>query len=78
VEDMFDHPQVLAEQMIGTIAHPTIGPYRSVTRPVTFGRTPGPEPFAAPTLGQDSDAVVAATGITAAELQTLRANLVVR
>jgi crotonobetainyl-CoA:carnitine CoA-transferase CaiB-like acyl-CoA transferase len=48
VEDMFDHPQVLAEDMVGDIEHPVIGRYRGVTRPITFGRTPGPDPFAAP------------------------------
>ncbi|MEP6907632.1 MAG: CoA transferase [Pseudoxanthomonas sp.] len=48
VEDMFDHPQVLAEDMVGDIQHPVIGRYRGVTRPIIFGRTPGPDPFAAP------------------------------
>ena len=62
IEDMFDHPQVLAEDMVATIAHPTLGSYRGVARPIKFGRTPGPEPFAAPTLGQDTDDVLAATG----------------
>ncbi|MDC8014975.1 CaiB/BaiF CoA transferase family protein [Tahibacter soli] len=52
VEDMFDHPQVEAEAMIATVPHPVVGSYRGLTRPVTFSRTPGPEPFAAPTLGQ--------------------------
>ena len=52
VEDMFDHPQVLAEDMIGGFEHAVVGHYRGVTRPIVFGRTPGPEPFAAPTLGQ--------------------------
>ena len=78
VEDMFDHPQVLAEAMIGSIDHPQIGPYRGVTRSVTFSRTPGPEPFAAPTLGQDSDAVLAEAGVLADELEALRAKGVVR
>ena len=55
VEDMFDHPQVIAENMIAPIAHPTLGSYRGVTRPIKFGRTPGPEPFAAPILGEDRD-----------------------
>ena len=50
VEDMFDHPQVLAEGIVGDIQHPVIGRYRGVTRPITFGRTPGPDPFAAPVL----------------------------
>lgn len=48
VEDMFDHPQVLAEEMVGDIEHPVIGRYRGITRPIKFGRTPGPDPFAAP------------------------------
>jgi crotonobetainyl-CoA:carnitine CoA-transferase CaiB-like acyl-CoA transferase len=60
VEDMFDNEQVLAEDMVATFAHPTLGTYRGFTRPVQFGRTPGPEPFAAPTLGQHTDAVLAA------------------
>ncbi|MET0654040.1 MAG: CoA transferase [Pseudoxanthomonas sp.] len=48
VEDMFDHPQVLAEGIVGDIQHPLIGRYRGVTRAIKFGRTPGPDPFAAP------------------------------
>jgi crotonobetainyl-CoA:carnitine CoA-transferase CaiB-like acyl-CoA transferase len=60
IEEMFDHPQVLAEDMVATIPHPVLGSYRGVSRPIKFGRTPGPEPFAAPTLGQDSEAVIAA------------------
>ena len=59
VEDMFDHEQVLAEKMITTIAHPTLGSYRGLTRAINFDRTPGPEPFAAPTLGQHTDLVLA-------------------
>ncbi|MGJ7500296.1 CoA transferase [Variovorax sp. ZT5P49] len=60
VEDMFDNEQVLAEDMVANFAHPTLGSYRGFTRPVRFGRTPGPEPFAAPTLGQHTGVVLAA------------------
>ena len=74
IEDMFDHPQVLAEDMVTTIEHPAVGPYRGVTRPIAFGRTPGPQPFAAPTFGQDSDAFVTDSGYTEEELKTLRAS----
>ena len=62
VEDMFDEPQVLAEDLLARIEHPTLGSYRGFTRPVKFGRTPGPEPFAAPTLGQHDDAIRASLG----------------
>ena len=53
VEDMFDHPQVLAEEIIADIPHPTLGSYQGVTRPIRYSRTPGPEPFAAPVLDTD-------------------------
>jgi crotonobetainyl-CoA:carnitine CoA-transferase CaiB-like acyl-CoA transferase len=78
VEDMFEHPQVLAEQMIGTIGHAQIGPYRGVLRSVTFSRTPGPDPFGAPTLGQDTDAVLAECGVPAEEVRALRGKGVLR
>ncbi len=56
---MFDHPQVQAEDMIAKFSHPTLGSYRGFTRAIEFGRTPGPEPFAAPVLGQHTDALKA-------------------
>ncbi|MDP2006653.1 MAG: CoA transferase [Rubrivivax sp.] len=57
VADMFDHPQVQAEAMVSHFAHPGLGGYRGFTRPWVYGRTPGPAPFAAPTLGQHDGAV---------------------
>jgi len=54
VEDMFDHPQVLAEDIVASIEHPVLGRYRGVTRPIKFGRTPGPDPFAAPGLQEET------------------------
>lgn len=62
VEDMFEHPQVLAEDIVAPIAHPVVGSYRGVTRPVVFGRTPGPQPFGAPVFGQDTDALMELLG----------------
>ncbi|ATY33823.1 CaiB/BaiF CoA transferase family protein [Sphingomonas psychrotolerans] len=59
VEDMFDHPQVAAENMMAEIPHPILGSYRGVTRPIKFSRTPGPEAFAAPLLDEDSDTLKA-------------------
>ncbi len=65
VEDMFDHPQVQSEDLVATIEHPTLGSYRGFTRPVKFGRTPGPQPFAAPTLGQHTEDVLATLDLAA-------------
>lgn len=55
VEDMFDFPQVLAEDMVQRFDHPVVGSYRGFTRGWAFGRTPGPDPFAAPVLDQHGD-----------------------
>lgn len=55
VEDMFDFPQVQAEGMVAQFEHPVAGPYRGFTRGWVFGRTPGPEPFAAPALDQHGE-----------------------
>jgi len=56
IEEMFDDPQVRAEEMVASIPHPVLGHYRGVTRPIKFARTPGPDPFAAPLLGQHNAA----------------------
>ena len=44
-----------------TEAHPVVGSYRGVMQPIRFGRTPGPPPFAAPTLGQHASELTALT-----------------
>ncbi|WP_282278378.1 CoA transferase [Stenotrophomonas sp. PS02297] len=59
VEDMFEHPQVQAEDMVASLPHPVLGSYRGITRPIVFGRTPGPPPFAAPVFDQDTAILLA-------------------
>ena len=63
IEDMFDHPQVVAQDLVTTLPHPVVGSYRGVMHPIHFGRTPGPAPFAAPTLGQHTADVVEAGAV---------------
>lgn len=58
VEDMFDFPQALAEGLVGAFEHTVVGPYRGFTRAIHFGRTPGPQPFAAPALGEHTQQVL--------------------
>jgi formyl-CoA transferase len=57
LEDMFDEPQVAAENMIADFDHSLAGRYRGFARAIKFGRTPGPDPFAAPALGEHSDII---------------------
>ena len=72
IEEMFDHPQVQAEDMIATMPHPVLGNYRGLTRAIKFGRTPGPEPFAAPTQGQHAAELAAELGLAGDEAARLR------
>jgi len=72
VEDVFDNEQVLAEDMVTAMKHPLVGRYRGLTRAIKFDRTPGPEPFAAPTFGQHSDAVLESGGCSPEEVEQLR------
>ncbi|WP_397453079.1 CaiB/BaiF CoA transferase family protein [Pseudomonas sp. NA-150] len=72
VEDMFDHPQSQAEDLIADYQHPVVGHYRGFARPIRYGRTPGPQPFAAPAFGQHSDDVLRAYGFTDEQIYGLR------
>jgi crotonobetainyl-CoA:carnitine CoA-transferase CaiB-like acyl-CoA transferase len=78
IEDMFDHPQVLAEELVTTLDHPVAGRYRTMTKPVKFSATPGPAPTASPTFGQHSDEILSAHGYSDAEIASFRERGVVR
>jgi crotonobetainyl-CoA:carnitine CoA-transferase CaiB-like acyl-CoA transferase len=72
IEDLFDHPQVLAENLVTTLDHRTVGRYRTMTKPISFSDTPGPAPTASPAFGQHSDEVLAGFGYSEAEVAALR------
>jgi crotonobetainyl-CoA:carnitine CoA-transferase CaiB-like acyl-CoA transferase len=78
IEDMFDHNQVVAEDLVTTLDHPVVGRYRTMTKPIKFSDTPGPTPLASPTFGQHSDEVLAAHGYSASEIASLRERGIVR
>ena len=72
IEDMFDHPHVLAEDLVAALDHPQIGRYRAMKGPVKFAETPGPAPTPAPTFGQHTDEILAGCGYSADEITALR------
>jgi len=78
VEDVFDNPQVLAEAMVTTTTHPLVGRYRGLARAITFGRTPGPAPFASPVFGEHTESVLSAAGFSCEEVQRLRQSGAIR
>ncbi len=77
IEDMFDHPQVLAEGAVATVHHATVGTYRGMARPVHLSESPGPEPFAAPALGQHTAEVLKGCGYSEEDLMELRKRKVI-
>ncbi len=78
IEDMFDHPQTLAEELVTTLNHPVVGNYRTMTKPIKFSDTPGSAPTASPTYGQHSDEILAAYGYSTTEIASFRERGVVR
>ena len=72
IEDMFDHPQVISEDLVTTLDHPVVGRYRTMTKPIKFAETPGPTPTPSPTFGQHSDEILAGYGYATAEIASLR------
>ncbi|VVD94087.1 L-carnitine dehydratase/bile acid-inducible protein F [Pandoraea communis] len=73
IEDMFDDPQVLAEDMVATYEYPGVGRYRGFRQPIRFGDTTAPTPLAAPAFGQHSDAVLRESGWSDDRIAALRA-----
>jgi formyl-CoA transferase len=78
IEDMFEHPQVLAEGLVTTLDHPVIGRYRTMTKPIKLSDTPGPAPTAAPTFAQHTDEILAENGFTEGQIAALRERGAVR
>ncbi|MBV9157070.1 MAG: CoA transferase [Acidobacteriaceae bacterium] len=72
IGDMFDHPQVLAEEMVTCYEHPIIGKYRAFTNPVKFSATSGLRPASAPVLGGDTVSVLTRFGYSVDEIQEMR------
>jgi len=78
IEDMFDHPQVLAQDLVAEVDHPVVGRYRTMTKPIAFADTPGPAPTAPPLPGQHSAEILAKAGYSEAEVAALRESGAVR
>lgn len=72
IEEMFSHPQVLAEEMVATMHHPAVGHYQGFSEAVRFGAAPAPQPFAAPAFGQHSSDLLAAHGYSSEDIARLR------
>ena len=77
IEDMFDFPQVLAQDMVASYDHPVVGTYRGLANPIKFSDTPTTTQFAAPAFGQHSEAILLEQGYSSVDIAALLADGVV-
>jgi crotonobetainyl-CoA:carnitine CoA-transferase CaiB-like acyl-CoA transferase len=70
--EVFADPQVQQRGMVTTLPHPLAGQVELVASPIKLSATPVQARRAPPLLGQHTDEVLAALGLAAAELETLR------
>ncbi|MGH7935350.1 MAG: CoA transferase, partial [Candidatus Binataceae bacterium] len=71
-EDMLKDPHVAANGLIVESVHPQLGPMRQPRPAARFSGTPADLRRPVPTLGEDTDAVLAEIGIRGDELARLR------
>jgi crotonobetainyl-CoA:carnitine CoA-transferase CaiB-like acyl-CoA transferase len=74
-QQLLDDPHVRAAGYFATVAYPGLNqPARIAATPVTLSETPGKVRAAPPTLGQHTDEILAALGLSKAEIEELRAS----
>jgi len=72
------HPQVQARDMVLTVEHPTAGPLRMAGSPIKLSEYTTTVRRPPPTLGEHTDEVLRELGYTAADIETMRQEGVVR
>ena len=77
IHNMFDHPQVLANQLVEQVAHPTLGNLSLFGLPLKLSATPGSVRRAAPVPGQHSEEILTAIGYDEQEIAALRDSRVI-
>lgn len=70
IEDMFDHPQVLAEDLVVEHQHPVVGKYLAMSTAVKFGAS-AHTTTRAPLVGEHTDAVLEDFGFDIVEIERL-------
>jgi len=78
IEELFDHPQTLANGLQVELDHPLLGPYKMVGPPFQMSEAPLAAQGPSPMLGEHTDEVLAEAGLTPEEVERLRAAGVVR
>jgi crotonobetainyl-CoA:carnitine CoA-transferase CaiB-like acyl-CoA transferase len=71
-EDLLTNPQVVANEMIVEVTHPSAGPMRQPRPAARFDATPSGLRSFAPALGEHTDTVLGEAGMTASQILDLR------
>lgn len=78
IEELFNHPQTLANGLQVELDHPLLGPLKMVGPAFQMSETPLEAAVPSPMLGEHNDEVLAEAGLTPEQVDQLRAAGVVR
>jgi formyl-CoA transferase len=73
IDELPEHPHLRAVGLFQRQQHPSVGPVVAMRPTTLFARTPAELALPAPTLGQHSEAVLREAGLSAGEIDALRA-----
>ncbi|HEY8490152.1 MAG TPA: CoA transferase [Dehalococcoidia bacterium] len=77
-EELWDDPQILANDLVVEFDHPALGPFKMAGPPLRFSETPVEAGTPSPTLGQHTDEVLRSLGFDDEAIQGWRDAGVVR
>jgi CoA:oxalate CoA-transferase len=77
IAEVFQDPQILAQQMVLDVDQPGHGPVRMLGFPIKFSESPCQVRRPAPRLGEHSDEILNELGFAASEREALRQNGVI-
>jgi crotonobetainyl-CoA:carnitine CoA-transferase CaiB-like acyl-CoA transferase len=77
VPEALDDPHARARGMVQELPHPKLGRVKSLGNPVKMSRTPPAMAKVAPSLGEDTDAILRQVGLAETEISALRAQRVI-
>jgi crotonobetainyl-CoA:carnitine CoA-transferase CaiB-like acyl-CoA transferase len=75
--EVYDYPQVVANELFTQVDHPAVGGHTMFSPPVKLSETPGEIHAPSPTLGQHTDEVLRELGYDAERIAGLRAKQVI-
>ncbi|GMV85531.1 MAG: CoA transferase [Dehalococcoidia bacterium] len=78
IEELFNHPQTVANGLQVELEHPLLGPLKMVGPAFQMSGTPLDAAVPSPMLGEHNDEVLAEAGLTPGQIEQLRAAGVVR